>query len=410
MDVMELLVPISGNVVRELGTPQNKAARWMAEDDPIPTTNSLDGTTTTGLEVSDPRFIQRYIMVLFYYALDGERWTNPSNWLSSDSECYWFGIDGGYTDPTCGGSTAAGGCKPRSNLIGDYDKICTISLSRNELYGSLPSELGYLNEMRWFEIQESYITGTIPSSLGNWSLVHTILLGGNYISGNIPSSFVNNELLSTIFVHRNSMNGTFPAVLTTLKNLVWLDVYNNYFTGNIPGSIGNIKTLRRINMNNNSFTGPIPDTWDDTNLIEKFEANDNMLEGTLPPSLGNAMWLTDLHVARNALTGQIPLSYYNLDNLEGLYLEENNIGGELPSPNAAEKFYNGLEELSIHSNKFIGRFPVEQFENTLRISEYNFYVFYFECSYWMEGFHSFFPFTHTRTYFIFFFICVLHMQ
>jgi Leucine-rich repeat (LRR) protein len=409
MDVIELLLPISGNAVRELGTSQNKAARWMAENDPIPTTNSLD-STTTGLEVSDPRFIQRYIMVLFYYALDGDRWTNPSNWLSSDSECYWFGIDGGYTDPTCGGgsSTASsGGCKPRSNIIGDYDKICTISLSRNELYGSLPSELGYLNEMRWFEIQESLITGTIPSTLGNWTLLHTLLLGGNYISGNIPNSFVNNELLSTIFVDRNSMNGTFPVVLTTLKNLVWLDVDNNFFTGNIPGSIGNMKTLRRINMNNNSLTGPIPDTWDDTNLIEKFEANDNMLEGTLPPSLGNAMWLTDLHVARNALTGQIPLSYYNLDNLEGLYLEENNIGGELPSPNAAEKFYNGLEELSIHSNKFIGRFPVEQFENTLRISEYN--IFYFECFLLDGRVPLILPF-YTHTHISYSFICVLHMQ
>jgi hypothetical protein len=159
------------------------------------------------------------------------------------------------------------------------------------------------------------------------------------------------------------------------------------------------------------LTGPIPDTWDNTNLIEKFEANDNMLEGTLPPSLGNAMWLTDLHVARNALTGQIPISYYNLDNLEGLYLEENNLGGELPSPNAAESFYNGLEELSIHTNKFMGRFPVEQFENTLRISEYNNSLCpsFFECSYWMgEGFHSSFPFTHTHTCFVFFYLCSSH--
>ena len=110
-------------------------------------------------------------------------------------------------------------------------------------------------------------------------------------------------------------------------------------------------------------------------------------------------------------SAQIPISYYNLDNLEGLYLEENNLGGELPSPNAAESFYNGLEELSIHTNKFMGRFPVEQFENTLRISEYNNSLCpsIFECSYWMgEGFHSYFPFTHTHVSYSF--IYVLHMQ
>jgi hypothetical protein len=52
-------------------------------------------------------------------------------------------------------------------------------------------------------------------------------------------------------------------------------------------------------------------------------------------------------------------------------LDENNFVGELPQ--TPEMFYDGLQELSIHSNKFSGRFPVENFENTLRVSEWYFH-------------------------------------
>lgn len=120
-------------------------------------------------------------------------------------------------------------------------------------------------------------------------------------------------------------------------------------------------------MNNNNMIGPLPDTWDESNFIEDFEVAGNAFTGPLPASLGNARFLKDFHASRNLLTGQIPTTYYNLEYLEELYLDENLLGGELPQ--TPEPFYDGLQEFSIHSNNFEGRFPVEYFEPTLRISE-----------------------------------------
>ncbi|KAL3817596.1 hypothetical protein ACHAXA_006485 [Cyclostephanos tholiformis] len=377
MEIVTKLEPISGTALRVQGTSQYKAAMWMADRDPIP--NKAGGT---GLNLDDPAFEQRYIMALFYYAMDGDGWENRGNWLGPDKECFWFGIDGEGVDAVCGGQDS-GGCIKRGDLVGDYDKVCRIDLSEylgvvkqgavdccinncyNSLYGQIPSELGLLTEMRWLGIQESYLTGTIPESLGQWTNLLTFLVGGNYLEGGFPESFEYNEMLGTIFIDRNNLNGTFPSVFTTLSNLEWLDAANNRFTGTIPEEIGNLKSLRQINVNNNSLTGYLPTSWDENNLIENFEAEDNGLKGPLPETFGNCRWLKDLHLSRNELTGEIPTSFYDLENLEELYLDENNFVGELPQ--TPEVFYDGLQELSIHSNKFSGRFPVENFEDTLRV-------------------------------------------
>ena len=69
--------------------------------------------------------------------------------------------------------------------------------------------MGYLTEMRWFEIQDDYLVGTIPDTLGTgWRKLHTLLLGGNYLSGAFPDTFEGNELLGTIFIGRNKFVGT----------------------------------------------------------------------------------------------------------------------------------------------------------------------------------------------------------
>lgn len=119
-------------------------------------------------------------------------------------------------------------------------------------------------------------------------------------------------------------------------------------------------------MNNNSISGNLPDTFDETNLIEDFEVAYNRFSGNLPESLGKAKFLKDLRASGNQISGGIPVSYYKLKNLEELYLDNNRMVGELPQ--TYEPFYDGLQEISIHTNMGIkGRFPVENFEDTLRV-------------------------------------------
>ena len=112
----------------------------------------------------------------------------------------------------------------------------------------------------------------------------------------------------------------------------------------------------------------MPDSWDESNIIEDINVAYNNFTGPRPASLGNTPFLKDFIASQNQLTGSIPTEFYKLERLEELYLDENKLGGELPQTD--EPFYDGLQEFSIHSNNFEGRFPVEHFEETLRISKY----------------------------------------
>ena len=82
MEITDKMYFLSGDKLYEAGSPQYLAAMWMADKDPMM------------LDLDDARFEQRYVMALFYYAMDGPRWVEQNGWLSELSECYWFGIDG----------------------------------------------------------------------------------------------------------------------------------------------------------------------------------------------------------------------------------------------------------------------------------------------------------------------------
>ena len=61
-------------------SPRKKAIHWLANID------------AQNLSVGDPKLVQRYVMVLLYYSLNGDDWT-IENWLYPDtSECEWKGI------------------------------------------------------------------------------------------------------------------------------------------------------------------------------------------------------------------------------------------------------------------------------------------------------------------------------
>jgi hypothetical protein len=80
------------------GTPQNLAAQWMAANDD----NALyDIPTNPHSYVASFQFVQRYILIVLYYALDGGNWSNDSFFLTpAVSECDWhFGLSSDVKPP-----------------------------------------------------------------------------------------------------------------------------------------------------------------------------------------------------------------------------------------------------------------------------------------------------------------------
>eukprot|EP00957_Ditylum_brightwellii_P051646 3916296-Ditylum_brightwellii.AAC.1 len=93
-DVVRLFRELNVSTKEQLldkNTPQWKASNWVANEDSI----------SPPLDIGSQKYIQRYIMAVFYYAMDGPHWSDcsagtickgdASSWLSEDDECVWFG-------------------------------------------------------------------------------------------------------------------------------------------------------------------------------------------------------------------------------------------------------------------------------------------------------------------------------
>ncbi len=71
---------ISGEVINNASTPQNKAYDWLVNEDPA----NLDLDS-----LSDEDLSQRYIAALLYFSLDGGNWFDQYDFLSNSHVCEW---------------------------------------------------------------------------------------------------------------------------------------------------------------------------------------------------------------------------------------------------------------------------------------------------------------------------------
>ena len=98
--------------------------------------------------VQDPLEKDSMALVALYNETGGDNWKNNRDWLTSDNLESWFGV------------TLENG------------RVARISLSDNNLRGTLPSELSDLTELTKLSIGSNFLTGAIPSSLLNLCLTN----------------------------------------------------------------------------------------------------------------------------------------------------------------------------------------------------------------------------------------------
>ena len=107
----------------------------------------------------------RAALIALYNATDGENWDKSDNWLSEQSIGRWHGV--------------------RTDHNG---RVTALRLSRNELSGEIPAELGNLSNLTYLELAHNELSGEIPAELGSLSNLTYLELAGNELSGCVPSS------------------------------------------------------------------------------------------------------------------------------------------------------------------------------------------------------------------------------
>lgn len=367
------------------GSPQFLAAVWMADVDAlqedIPVTIAVDedtlptphdnvdaflNTTTDSTVVTQQnneegyhrhvmyeRFLQRYVLALLYFSLGGAEWTYDLDFLTASHECGWFRAEKGNDD-----LEYAVGVTCNSKLL-----VKDIFIVNNNLKGSVPSELQFLQHLEMLSFRHNAITGSIPSELSHLSSTLAYLdLSKNSLEGTLSQSIGSLKHLKALGLADNAMDGTLPSGLGDLTHLITLDVENNAFSGNVQTSIGsltnlkylylssnqfgdeldasfliNLEQLEELKMNNNQFksNSELPTHFFSHSSLTLLDMSDNELQSSFAPTVGpgNAVVnppLKFLSLKNNQLQSSIPLLIQSLRNLEFLDLSQNSLVGSLP--------------------------------------------------------------------------------
>ena len=137
----------------------------------------------------------REVLEILYGATGGENWTDTTNWLSDEPLSEWFGVAANEAGKVVGLSLA------NNNLIGsipeelgELDDLAILDLGHNSLTGPLSGHLGALRQLRDLLLNGNALEGLLPPDLGSVTGLRYLHIGDNKLSGVVPGSFANLEL------------------------------------------------------------------------------------------------------------------------------------------------------------------------------------------------------------------------
>jgi len=167
-DIIHFLQNISPATLLVKNSPQNRALKWITQDDPLKLPSPKTSTDAK-------RVLQRYALATFFFATGGENWVEKYGFLSDKHECHWNEVSGGFFH-------GAGGCAE-----GDGQTVTLLSLWNNNLLGKIPAEIGHLQGLTALTLFDNQLMGEIPSDLNSLSNLSTLYLEDNTLEGSLQS-------------------------------------------------------------------------------------------------------------------------------------------------------------------------------------------------------------------------------
>jgi hypothetical protein len=224
-------------------------------------------------------------LVAFYNSTGGPNWNNNTGWLEGPVDS-WYGV------------------------TVENNRVKKIILNSNNLFGTLPPELGQLGNLYTIAFSnDSGLTGELPPELFQISSLRQIGIGNCSLTGSIPNNIWNCTYLFELNLSENNFSGPIPSEIGNLDSLIYLDLHNNQLVGQMPPSIGNCKNLLDLRLNNNMLSSNIPSSLANCNHVKFIDLSNNLLEGDIPNELAQVTSYTDLFFHNNHLTGIPPWNY-----------------------------------------------------------------------------------------------------
>lgn len=337
--IIEKITP-DANVLSNSDTPQAKAMTWTLEDR---TKYSVEVPARVGV---------RYALATLYYSTNGDNWLNNTNWKSGH-ECLWNGVYCELDENNIISLTYLN--LVTNNLdgsipdeIGYIESLRRIELGSNQLIGPIPETFSRLNELRTISVSDNQLTGEIGANIDGLTKLANLDLANNRFRGHVPHGLGGIPTLSYVRLSNNRFTGAFPTSFISLNNLHTLLIDNNAIGGTLPALMGMMKTLVNLRLHKNDFYGELPN-FSDAILLETAHFDDNFFKGPLP-QFGSKR-LRELYLDKNSLTGAIPVSYGNHPKLQVLSARNNDISSTIPASLAKA---TNLGVLDLSYNKISG--------------------------------------------------------
>jgi hypothetical protein len=239
-------------------------------------------------------------LVEIYNATGGPSWTSSSGWLSGPLET-WAGV------------------------TVENNRVTSLSLPFNNLSGTLPYHIGFLQELKVLELSGNTISGTLPVAFAFLQKLERLSLSQNNLSGSIPAVIGFMFSMKELNLSDNQLTGQIPSTLGLLSRLTYLNLSDNQFSGSLPSSLGYLSKLRSLSAYNNQLTGSIPSSIGNLVSAKDIFLYNNKLSGQIPSSVGELDSVMFFNVANNRLTGSVPASMANLKFIYFLNVEGNRI-------------------------------------------------------------------------------------
>ncbi len=244
-----------GNVI------DRPSATWTTADPAVATvsdgglvTSVADGETTVEAKVDEAAGTatilvdqQRVGLMVLYDSTAGEDWTNGENWGTAEDLGEWYGVE-----------TDADG------------NVHSLVLSENNLTGTIPAAIGWLDEIRILDLSDNSLEGGIPPETFV-STLDSLFLGNNDLGGEIPEEIGEPPGLATIGLAHNDLEGEIPESFGNL-DLTALYIHSNQLSGEVPAGIPQ-STPVILEMHENELTGDLPREFIG-NSMTRFSWND----------------------------------------------------------------------------------------------------------------------------------------
>ena len=325
----------------------------------------VQATTDCMVQTDIPK-VECEALLSLYQNTDGANWSSQRGWNVDNKPCKWEGI-------VC--------------TEGTQKYVKTISLTDNNLSGTLPKELDSLSKLESLDLSWNQLSGLLPE-WNNMTALQTLYLYTNQLSGPLPKwnnmttlrylSLSDNQLsgpllewnnmtaLQSLELSHNQFNGDLPE-WNNMTSLQGLYLSHNQLSGPLP-EWKSMTALRYLFLSTNQLNGSLPSEWGNMSELRSLELDNNQLTGPLPPEWGN-LKLFRLSLVTNSLSGSLPPQWNTMDNLEGLYLNHNHLSGNIPKE---WSHFNSLYTLLLHHNQLSSEIPPEFTSSSLRKFEVNY--------------------------------------